>query len=131
MRDGHALVAGVGALAADDALIVFALADVGAGQAAAVVEGGAELSGWAGGVGFALGGFAATAQARTFIRALEAAFPGKWVETADERFTSTIAEETLRASGKGRLQRRAKSQLDRISATLILQGWLQQRSRPA
>lgn len=71
----------------------------------------------------------ATPLVRAFILELKKAFPTKWVETADERFTSAIAQDTLQASGKGRARRRDKSQLDRISATIILQGWLQQRSR--
>lgn len=71
----------------------------------------------------------ATAAVHAFIERLRDAFPGQWVETADERFTSRIAERTLLQSGKGRQARRDKSQLDRISATLILQGWLERRSR--
>lgn len=71
----------------------------------------------------------ATGPVRRFIVELERAFPGRWVETVDERFTSRIAERTLRQSGKGRQSRRDKSQLDRISATLILQGWLERRTR--
>lgn len=73
----------------------------------------------------------ATAPARSFIEQLRTAFPAQWVEAFDERFTSTMARQTLLASGKGRKARRDKSQLDRISATIILQGWLEQRSRMA
>ena len=71
----------------------------------------------------------ATPLVHAFIAELKKAFPEQWVETADERFTSLLAKDTLLASGKGRAQRRDKSQLDRISAAIILQGWLQQRSR--
>ena len=39
-----------------------------------------------------------------------------------------MARQTLLQSGKGRMARREKGQLDRISATIILQGWLEQRS---
>lgn len=70
----------------------------------------------------------ATAGVLAFIEELKRAFPTRWVETVDERFTSAIAQRTLMASGKGRMARRDKSQLDRISATIILQGWLEQRS---
>lgn len=59
-----------------------------------------------------------------FISALKQAFPDRWVETVDERFSSTMAQQTLLASGKGRMARRDKGQLDRISATILLQGWM-------
>ena len=70
----------------------------------------------------------ATAHVLAFIDRLKSSFPEQWVETADERFTSRMAQHTLLESGKGRTARRDKSQLDRISATIILQGWLEQRS---
>lgn len=70
----------------------------------------------------------ATAQVHRFVRQLEAVFPSKWVETVDERFTSRMAEATLLASGKGRMARRDKGTLDRISAAILLQTWL---DRPA
>ena len=67
----------------------------------------------------------ATPGALKLVEDLKKKFPGKWVETVDERFTSTMAQQTLLASGKGRMARRDKGQLDRISATIILQGWMQ------
>lgn len=66
----------------------------------------------------------ATPHVQEFIVHLRKAFPGKWVETVDERFTSRMAQQTLLASGKGRMARRDKGTLDRISATIILQGWM-------
>lgn len=59
-----------------------------------------------------------------FVSALKEAFPGQWVETVDERFTSTIAQRTMLESGIGRMARREKGMVDRISATIILQGWM-------
>ena len=47
----------------------------------------------------------------------------KWVETADERFTSSPAKQAVLQSGIGRKARR-EGQLDRISATIMLQDWL-------
>ncbi|HRP00412.1 MAG TPA: Holliday junction resolvase RuvX, partial [Flavobacteriales bacterium] len=67
----------------------------------------------------------ATPHVQEFIGHLRKAFPGLWVETVDERFTSRMAQQTLLASGKGRMARREKGQLDRISATIILQGWME------
>jgi putative holliday junction resolvase len=60
-----------------------------------------------------------------FIKELKTHFPQQWVETVDERFTSRMAQQVLNESGKGRMARREKGQLDRISATIILQGWMQ------
>jgi putative holliday junction resolvase len=71
----------------------------------------------------------ATPHVRAFIADLKKRFPAQWVETVDERLTSRIAQQTLLASGKGKQARRDKGALDRISATILLQGWLEQRSR--
>lgn len=71
----------------------------------------------------------ATPHVRAFIARLHRDFPGLWVETVDERFTSRIAQQTLVTSGKGRKARQDKGALDRISATLILQSWLDRRGR--
>ena len=67
----------------------------------------------------------ATAGVEAFIATLRKSFPMQWVETVDERFTSRMAQQTLLQSGKGRMARREKGQLDRISATIILQGWME------
>jgi len=67
----------------------------------------------------------ATAGVQAFVARLKKAFPGKWVDTVDERFTSKMARQTLLASGVGRMARRDKGALDRISATIILQGWME------
>lgn len=66
---------------------------------------------------------ASNVQALTGI--LKKTFPNCWVETLDERFTSRMAQQALLASGKGRMARRDKGQLDRISATILLQGWME------
>lgn len=71
----------------------------------------------------------ATPHVRAFVADLKKRFPAQWVETVDERLTSRMAQQTLLASGVGRQARRDKGALDRISATIILQGWLEQRQR--
>lgn len=71
----------------------------------------------------------ATPGVRAFVEVLQKAFPRQWVETVDERFTSRMAQQALLASGKGRMARRDKGQLDRISATILLQGWMQAKER--
>ncbi|MBK8497333.1 MAG: Holliday junction resolvase RuvX [Flavobacteriales bacterium] len=68
-----------------------------------------------------------TANVHAFVQALQKTFPDKFVETEDERFTSRMAQQTLMASGKGRMARREKGQIDRISATIILQSWMSKR----
>ncbi|HOP42235.1 MAG TPA: Holliday junction resolvase RuvX [Flavobacteriales bacterium] len=70
----------------------------------------------------------ATAGVEAFLKQLRKAFPGKWVETVDERFTSSLAKQAVLQSGIGRKARRDKAQLDRISATIILQDWLSRKA---
>lgn len=65
-----------------------------------------------------------TPNVHLFVSALKQQFPTHWVETMDERFTSTIAQRTMLDSGIGRMARRDKGTVDRISATIILQGWM-------
>jgi putative Holliday junction resolvase len=70
----------------------------------------------------------ATPHVQRFVEQLKKAFPKQWVEMVDERFTSRMAQQVLLQSGKGRMARREKGQLDRISATIILQGWMEGKS---
>ena len=70
----------------------------------------------------------ATAGVEAFLKQLRKAFPGKWIETVDERFTSSLAKQAVLQSGIGRMARRDKAQLDRISATIILQDWLSRKA---
>ncbi len=60
-----------------------------------------------------------------FVKHLERTFPNKAIHRVDERFTSTIAQQTLLTSGKKKKARQDKSLLDTISATLILQSYLE------
>ena len=70
-----------------------------------------------------------TGNVLALVEALKQNFPTLWVETVDERFTSTMAQRTVMESGIGRMARRDKGQLDRISATIILQGWMEAQGR--
>lgn len=65
-----------------------------------------------------------TGNVLALVEVLKKTFPAQWVATVDERFTSRMAQQTLLASGKGKMARREKGQLDRISATIMLQGWM-------
>lgn len=69
----------------------------------------------------------ATPHVVRFVAELRKTFPKHWVETTDERFTSTLAQRTMLQSGIGKKARRDKGTLDRISATLILQGWMERK----
>ncbi|MBK6481881.1 MAG: Holliday junction resolvase RuvX [Chitinophagaceae bacterium] len=52
-------------------------------------------------------------------------FPAIPVKRIDERFTSKIAQQTILAAGKNKKARRDKSIVDRISAVIILQSYLE------
>ncbi|OFY66396.1 MAG: Holliday junction DNA helicase RuvA [Bacteroidetes bacterium RIFCSPLOWO2_02_FULL_36_8] len=51
-------------------------------------------------------------------------FPAIKVEFADERYTSVIAHQTMLAAGLRKKARRDKRLVDKISAAVILQGYL-------
>jgi putative Holliday junction resolvase len=68
-----------------------------------------------------------TANTRLFISELQRQFPKHWVETTDERFTSVLAQRAMVLSGIGKMARRDKGAVDRMSAVLILQGWMGRR----
>lgn len=53
------------------------------------------------------------------------------IETFDERFTSSIAEDTMRRAGARRSQRRRKGKVDEIAAVILLQDYLQRLSTQA
>ncbi len=56
---------------------------------------------------------------------LRRAYPDKEVVLYDERFTSVLAHRAMLQSGIGRMARRDKALVDRISATIILQGYME------
>ena len=59
---------------------------------------------------------------------LEKKFPGIEIVSHDERYTSRMAQESMLVSGAKQKARRKKSNIDQISATLILQSYLQEKS---
>ncbi|MEO6167048.1 MAG: Holliday junction resolvase RuvX [Chitinophagales bacterium] len=60
-----------------------------------------------------------------FIVAFQEKFPAIPVKRMDERFTSKIAQQTILAAGKNKKARRDKSMVDKVSAVIILQSYLQ------
>lgn len=59
-----------------------------------------------------------------FLKQLSAKFPTMPVERQDERFTSKMAFQSMLDSGMKKKKRRDKALVDEISATLILQAYL-------
>ena len=60
-----------------------------------------------------------------FVNRLKKEFPGIPVEMADERFTSRMAFQTMIDSGLKKKDRQNKELVDEISATIILQSYMQ------
>jgi len=63
-----------------------------------------------------------------FLRKLKKLFPGIPVHLVDERFTSKIAFQSMIQGGVKKKDRRDKSMVDKISASLILQSFLDSRN---
>ena len=64
---------------------------------------------------------------KNFILKLVKIFPTLRVERMDERFTSKIAFNTMIESGLSKKKRQNKSLIDQISATIILQDYLNRK----
>lgn len=64
-----------------------------------------------------------------FIEVFEKEFPDIKVNRLDERFTSKMASFFISQSGKSKKQRQEKGLIDKVSATIILQNFLEQRTR--
>ena len=60
-----------------------------------------------------------------FINVLKNNFPLIKLERYDERFTSVIAKKVILESGIKKVKRRNKALVDKISATIILQSYLE------
>ncbi|MRN04383.1 Holliday junction resolvase RuvX [Riemerella anatipestifer] len=62
-----------------------------------------------------------------FIEKFNTQFPEIEVRRLDERFTSKMASFFISQSGKNKKQRQEKGLIDKISATIILQNFLEQK----
>ena len=69
-----------------------------------------------------------TPHIKGFITILKKHFPEIPVERIDERFTSKMASAVVAQSGFKRSERRDKARLDTISATIILQTYLEKKN---
>lgn len=65
---------------------------------------------------------------QSFLKELNTKFPHLHVVRQDERFTSKMAKRSLLESGHKKMKRREKALIDEISATLILQAYLERIS---
>lgn len=63
-----------------------------------------------------------------FIRSLRRTFPSIPIDTIDERFTSKMASASIAQSGMAKKKRQDKALVDRVSAVLILQSYLERRA---
>ncbi len=70
----------------------------------------------------------AAADVSAFVKNLRRAFPDVKVEMEDERFTSVLAHRAMIDGGMKAKERRDKSSVDRISAAIILQGYLDRKN---
>lgn len=64
-------------------------------------------------------------KALLFIQDLKNKFPFINIKRMDERFTSVIAQQTIIDAGIKKTDRRDKSLADKVSATIILQSYLE------
>ncbi len=66
---------------------------------------------------------------RKFVHILKETFPSKPVAEVDERFTSSMAQRAMIEGGMKKKDRQVKGNVDKISATLILQSFLDTAKR--
>ena len=64
-----------------------------------------------------------------FFNRLKKLFPDKEITYYDERFTSVLAHKAMLQSGIGKKARQDKGLVDKISATIILEDYLQSRTK--
>jgi putative Holliday junction resolvase len=69
-----------------------------------------------------------TAGVRIFIKSFLKKFPLMPLEEHDERFTSKLAMQAMIAGGMSKKDRREKGTVDRVSATIILQSYIESKS---
>jgi putative Holliday junction resolvase len=63
-----------------------------------------------------------------FVKKLRKTFPDKEIHLVDERFSSQMAMRTMIDGGVKKMDRQDKSMIDKISASIILQSFLEKES---
>ncbi|MDR1226020.1 MAG: Holliday junction resolvase RuvX [Prevotellaceae bacterium] len=66
--------------------------------------------------------------ALNFKNRIKNRYPSVTVEEYDERFTSKMAQQAILAMGVKKMDRRDKSLVDRVSACIILQSYMESRA---
>lgn len=64
-----------------------------------------------------------------FVAAFRVRHPQVPIEFFDERFTSVLAQKAIIAGGVKKKDRQNKALYDQVSATIILQGWMESRKQ--
>ena len=64
---------------------------------------------------------------KAFINLIKKNFPETPIYGVDERFTSSMALDTMISGGMSKKDRRDKANVDKISATIILQSFMEQK----
>lgn len=67
-------------------------------------------------------------QVKGFVNLLKKTFPEIVIEMMDERFTSKMASAAILAGGVKKAGRQNKGLVDTVSATILLQSWLEKKS---
>ena len=67
-------------------------------------------------------------QVKGFVTILKKNFPDIPIKMMDERFTSKMASATIAQSGLKKSDRQNKALIDTVSATIILQSYMEKRS---
>ncbi|PLX03849.1 MAG: Holliday junction resolvase RuvX, partial [Marinilabiliales bacterium] len=63
-----------------------------------------------------------------FVKKLKKEFPQMGIELIDERFTSKMAFQSMIQGGVKKEKRKDKGLIDKVSATIILQSYLESQS---
>ena len=71
----------------------------------------------------------ATPLVRQFLKRLEKEFPKMPTTTVDERYTSKMAKQAMIEMGMKKKERRNKRNVDEIAATMMLQEYMENKSR--
>ncbi|MDR0954157.1 MAG: Holliday junction resolvase RuvX [Rikenellaceae bacterium] len=64
---------------------------------------------------------------RPFVARMQKKYPGLKIEWVDERYTSVLAQRAMIDGGVKKSDRQNKALVDKVSATIILQSYLEQR----
>lgn len=66
-------------------------------------------------------------QVNKFVAQLKKEFPNLKIDRYDERFTSKMAFQAMIAGGLGKKQRQDKGTIDMVSATILLQSYMESK----